>query len=85
MNIFSFYHSKTIDLQCKNLTSIHVTRRGQSPNDRMMILSLRFVSKSNNRHKNGHVCSQRHSGVSQHWIEKAYNNYVWYINNNNNI
>ena len=34
----SFYHSSTIKFQCKNLTFIHITWRGQLPNDRMMIM-----------------------------------------------
>ena len=36
----SFYHFKTIKLQCKNFASIHIARRGQSPNNRMIIIII---------------------------------------------
>ena len=44
---FSFHHSTTINSQCKNLTSIHITRICQSPDNIMIICnnfnSLKFV------------------------------------------
>ena len=38
INIFPFDYSTTIKVQWENLNSIHVPRRGQSPNNRMMIM-----------------------------------------------
>ena len=61
INIFPFDYSTTIKVQCENLNSIHVPRRGQSPKDRMKIMcnyfnTLCFVGKKNDRQKICRVC-----------------------------
>ena len=58
----NIFHSKTVKLQCKDLTSIHVVRRGQSPNNRMMIMrnyitTLCFVGEKNKRQEIRRVCA----------------------------
>ena len=50
LKINFFFHSSTIKLQCMNLSSIHVARRGQSPNNKAIIMrnyfnTLCFVGK----------------------------------------
>ena len=39
----NIFHSMTIKLHCKNLTSIHVAWRGQSPNTRIIIVMCSFL------------------------------------------